>query len=340
MGKWIVNGLLMLLIVLLVAGCSSDDTAKGNGSEGEPSSSEPQVLKLGHVWPDSEIQAQAVEKFKEEVEKLTDGKLEIQIYGNGTLGDDNELVEGLDIGTTDIWVGGAGVLSSASETAQIFTVPFMFDSQEHFETVYNGEVGQEIAESITKESGARILSYLSRGARMITANKEIKTPDDLAGLKIRVPDSPVFVKSFEALGAAPSPMAFGEVFTALQQGVIDGQENPLSLIYNSKFNEVQDYVIKTAHVREPITIVISDAMFNSLSGDFQDALMKAANGEAKSYTAEEVSTGEKKYLKLLEEEGMTVIEPDLSAFQEKLDGFVELEFPEIKDTYEKIISAK
>ncbi|KHF39567.1 hypothetical protein LQ50_14045 [Halalkalibacter okhensis] len=320
--------------MLLVIGCSSDESA-GSSEEG---STEQHVLKLGHVWPNSEIHAQAVEKFKEEVEALTEGKLKIDIYENGSLGNDNELLEGLQIGSADIWVGGAGVLSDSSTTAQIFTVPFMFDSQEHFETVYNGEVGQEISERIADESGNRILSYLTRGSRMLTVDREVNSPEDLSGLKIRVPDSPVFVRSWETLGAAPTPMAFGEVFTALQQGVIDGQENPLSLIYNSKFNEVVDYLIKTEHVREPISIVISDGTFQSLEAELQDALIQAANGEAKAFAAEEVLAGEEGYLTSLEEAGMTIIEPDLSLFQEKLDGFVENQFPEIIEVYEMILS--
>lgn len=338
MKKSLLSGLVLSLLLLFLAACGDEEGSGNNG--GETDSSEPQVLNVAHVWPDSEIHAQAVERFKEEVEELTNGELTIEIFGNGTLGEDNELVEGLDVGTTDIWVGGAGVLSSASETAQIFTVPFMFNDQEHFENVYNGEIGQEISDSITEESGARILSYLSRGARMLTVNKEVTTPEDLSGLKIRVPDSPVFVKSFETLGAAPTPMAFGEVFTALQQGVIDGQENPLSLIYNSQFNEVVDYLVMTEHVREPITIVISDDTFSSLSSEHQEALTEAANGEAKSFAAEEVASGEEEYLTLLEEAGMTIVEPDLAAFQEKLDGFVETEFPEIQDIHQKIISAQ
>lgn len=338
MKKSFVMGVLLLLMMVLVMGCSSNESTSEGG--GEEDSGEEQVLKLGHVWPKSEIHAQAVEKFKEEVEAFTEGKLKIEIYENGSLGDDGELLEGLKIGTADIWVGGAGVLSGASTTAQIFTVPFMFDNQEHFDTVYNGEVGQEISNQINEESGNRILSYLTRGARMLTVNKEVTSPEELAGLKVRVPDSPVFVKSWETLGAAPTPMAFGEVFTALQQGVIDGQENPLSLIYNSKFNEVVDYLVKTEHVREPITIVISDSTFQSLGADFQDALVQAANGEAKTFAAKEVSAGEEGYLTKLEEAGMTIIKPDLSKFQEKLDGFVDSQFPDIQEIYEKIISTK
>lgn len=334
MRKWLKSTVMLVLAFALVVGCSSGPSKEGT-DQGEQT-----VLKLGHVWPKTEIHAQAVEKFAAEVQKLTDGKLKIEIYGDGTLGNDKDLLEGLKVGTTDIWVGGAGVLSAASETANIFTVPFMFDSQEHFEKVYNGQVGQEIADRIQQESGYKILSYWTRGARWLTVNKEVKTPEDLAGLKIRVPESPVFVKSWERLGASPTSMAFGEVFTSLQQGVIDGQENPLSLIYNSKFNEVVKYLVKTEHVYEPITVVISESKFNSFSPELQEALVAAANGEGKSFAADQVANVEKDFLQKLQDGGMTLVEPDITAFKAKLDGFVEEEFPAIKEIYDKIRSTK
>jgi tripartite ATP-independent transporter DctP family solute receptor len=341
MKKFLSSALAAIIILVLVVGCSSSKTTGDNTKDkGKAAAAKPTVLKLGHVLPGSEIQAQAAEKFATEVEKATNGQLKIEIFADGTLGKDKDLLEGLKVGTADLWLGGAGVLSSASDTAKIFTVPFMFENQEHFDKVFNGKIGEEISDSILKESQYKVLSYWTRGARWLTTKKEVKTPKDLKGLKIRVPDSPVFVKSFEQLGASPTPMEFGEVFTSLQQGVIDGQENPLSLIYNSKFNEVQDYLIKTEHVREPITLVISGAAYDKLSPEFQKALVDAANGEAKSFTAEEVQKGDAEFLKKLQDAGMTVVEPDLAAFQNKLDGFVDKNFPEIKELFEKIRASK
>ncbi|MEK3992250.1 TRAP transporter substrate-binding protein [Robertmurraya sp. FSL R5-0851] len=339
MRRWFTGLSAFALSVGVLAGCNSENTS---GEVKENGSKEDVVveLKLGHVWPNSEIHAQAAEKFVEEVEELSEGSLKIELFEDGTLGADKDLLEGLKVGTTDIWVGGAGVLSGSSDTAKIFTVPFLFDNQEHFDKVYSGEVGQEISDKILEESGYKVLSYWERGARWLTVNKEVKTPEDLAGLKIRVPESPVFVKSFEQLGAAPTPMAFGEVFTSLQQGVIDGQENPLSLIYNSKFNEVVDYLVKTEHVREPISLVISDTTFNKLSPEHQEILEKAANGEAKKYAADTIISGDSEYLKQLQDAGMKLVEPDLAAFQAKLDGFVDKNFPEVKEIFEKVRSEK
>ncbi|WP_078430038.1 TRAP transporter substrate-binding protein [Alkalihalobacterium alkalinitrilicum] len=346
MKRLFVGSITLAMSLMFAVGCSSSDTSSGGNEETANNDTTPTeevdatVLKLGHVWPNSEIHAQGVEQFKEEVEELTDGRIVIEVYENGSLGDDRELLEGLNIGTADIWVGGAGVLSGSSETAQIFTVPFMFHDQAHFDNVYNGEVGEEISSRINAETGNQVLSYWTRGARMLTVNEEVNTPEDLNGLRIRVPDSPVFVESWKMLGAAPTPMAFGEVFTSLQQGVIDGQENPLSLIYNSKFNEVVDYLVLTEHVREPIAMVISGSKFEALDPELQELLLQAANGQGKDYVANEVLSGEEGYLEALEEAGMEVIRPDLSLFQEKLGGFVEQQFPAVTEIHEMILSAK
>lgn len=352
MKKWLTSAGIVAMAVSLLVGCSSapsagsgDKTGEGSnqaatGTTPAPAAAAPVTLKLGHVWTSSEIHSKAVEEFAKEVEQLSSGSIKVEVFGDGTLGKDKDLLEGLKVGTADIWVGGAGVLSGSSDTAKIFTVPFMFDNQEHFNKVYNGEVGQEISNKIEQESGYKVMSYWERGARWLTVNKEVKTPDDMKGLKIRVPESPVFVKSFERLGAAPTPMAFGEVFTSLQQGVIDGQENPLSLIYTSKFNEVVKYLVKTEHVREPVAMVISADKFKSLTPEQQKALMDAANGKGKQYASDQIIAFDSEFIKKLQEGGMTLVEPDLAAFQAKLNGFVDQEFPEVKEIYEKIRAAK
>ncbi|HEY0836843.1 MAG TPA: TRAP transporter substrate-binding protein [Azospirillum sp.] len=295
------------------------------------------VLKLGHVWPPTEIHAKAAERFAQDVARATNGEVKVQTFGGSTLGSDRELVEGLKFGTNDIWVGGAGVLSAASETAKIFTVHFMINSIDHFQNVYNGPVGQEISDRIKKEANYQVVSYWLRGPRWLTTKGEVNAPEDLSGKKIRVPDSPVFVKSWQGLGAAPTPMAFGEVFTALQQGVIDGQENPLSLIQSAKLNEVTKYLVRTEHVFEPIAVVMSAQRLAKLPEKHRAALIEAANGAAKTLAATEVAKGEETFLKDLQEQGMTLVEPDKAQFQAKLEGFVEREFPSLKLLHAKIV---
>ena len=310
------------------------------GLVGATSATAETTLRLGHVWPANEIQAEAAQVFADRVAELSDGAVKVQIFGGGALGNDRDMVEGLNIGTVDLWVGGAGVLTAASQTAAIFTVPFMFDELAQFQKVYDGEIGATISKRIAAESGHRILAYWMRGPRWLTTKSRVDTPTDLKGLKIRVPDSPVFVRSWQRLGAAPSPMAFGEVFTALQQGVIDGQENPLSLIYTARFSEVVDYLVKTQHVLEPIVMVMSARRLKALDPKVQKVLLDASNGKAKSFVADRVTAGEETFIKKLVDQGMTLVEVDKSLFQKRLGGFVEAEFPKIKDIHGMIRSAR
>lgn len=316
---------LAAIAVAAVAGCAVATTVHAETT-----------LRLGHVWPPTEIHAQAAERFAEDVSEATGGEVTVEIFGGSSLGSDREILEGLRLGTADIWLGGAGVLSSASDTARIFTVPFLFDDLDHFQAVYNGDVGQGITDAIDSESGYRVVSYWMRGPRWLTTKDRVETPEDLAGMKIRVPDSPVFVRSWDQLGTAPTPMNFGEVFTALQQGVIDGQENPLSLIYTAQFPEVVSFLGRTEHVMEPITMVVTSKRFQQLSDEHQDAVLEAANGAAQAFVAEQVLAGETDFLQKLQDAGMTLVEVDKGAFRAQLEGFVGDTFPELLPVHEQI----
>lgn len=295
------------------------------------------VLRLGHVWPNSEIHAQAVQQFAEDVAEATNGEIRIEVFVGGTLGTDRELLEGIKFGGNDIWVGGAGVLSTASDTARIFTLPFMIRDVDHYSAVYDGEVGQAVTDNIRGESGYEVVSYWLRGPRWLTTKTEVNTPQDLSGLKIRVPDSPVTVASWSALGAAPTPMNFGEVFNALQQGVIDGQENPLSLIQSARFSEVVSYLVRTEHAYEPIVVVMDQDRVASLPDEHREALYASANGRAKDYARDEVLKGEESFVQTLQEEGMTLVEPDKEPFQALVGAdFVRANFASVADLYEQI----
>ena len=298
------------------------------------------VLRLGHVWPNSEIHAAAAQKFADDVKAATNGEVRIDIHGNSTLGSDRELLEGIKFMTNDIWVGGAGVLSTASETARIFTLPFMIRDINHYNAVYDGEVGKKITDGIRKESGYEVVSYWLRGPRWLTTKKAINKPEDLSGLKIRVPDSPVTVKSWNQLGAAATPMNFGEVFNALQQGVIDGQENPLSLIVSSQFAQVVKFLIRTEHAYEPVVVVMDAKRLAAMPEKQRKAIMNAANGAAKKYALDEVLKGEQSFVRTLQDAGMTLVEPDKKPFQQKVSAdFVKANFPAVSELYNTVAGA-
>lgn len=290
-------------------------TADSEGDAQEPPQESTVQLTLGHVQPESDPQAQAVSRFADAVEELTDGSVTIEVYPAGQLGGELDILEGLELGTTDMWFGGAGSYNAMSDVGQFFVTPFMFESVNEAMAAYDGALGDAIRERLDEETATVLVDLWARGPRHITANKAIETPDDLRGVLLRTPENPMFIEAFESFGASPTPMAFPEVFTALQQGTIDGQENPLALIQSSGFAEVQSHLNLTGHVIEPLAIVIADQSWEALSDQQQEAIRQASS-EVGDEFQQEVNSEEDRLRAELEAAGMTVVQPDVAAFQE------------------------
>ncbi len=294
------------------------------------------VLKLGHVFTPTDVHHQATELFAQDVEKATNGEVKVQIFSGSTLGTDRELIEGLKFGTADMWMGGSSGLSSVAETAKIFPMHFMISDMEHFKRVYSGPVGQEITNQIKKESGYQILTYWLRGPRWLATKTPVKSPQELAGKKIRVVDLPVYVKSLQAMGAAATPLSYAEIYMAAQQGVVSGLELPLSLILSSKFYEVVKYLGKTEHVYEPVVIAMSAQSLAKIPEKHRQAVIQAANGRAKQFADAEVVKGERTFLKALQDNGMVVVEVDKAPFRARIGTLMEKDFASLRPLYLKV----
>ncbi len=273
------------------------------------------TLKLGHLANEDNIWNKASLKFAEEVKARTDGRIEVEVYPNESLGKEMDLINGMQLGTADMTITGES-LQNWAPMAALLAVPYAYKSLEHMDAVAGGELGDKIEAQIIEKAQVRPIAYFARGPRDLTSNRPIKTPDDLNGLKMRVPNVPLFVEVWKALGAQPTPMAFSEVFTSLQNGTIDAQENPLALIKSANFNEVQSYVNKTEHVRSWIYLTISELTWNKLSEEDQKAVMDAA-AAAQAYERELFLADEKQLVGELQDKGMTFVEVDGAAFQAK-----------------------
>lgn len=286
-----------------------------SGCGGDEQKDEVITLKLGHIQSEQDLWNLGSIKFKEEVEKLSQGKIKVDIFPNSTLGGDRDLAEGMKMGTVDFALI-AGVLGNFDKSISILELPYLFRNHDEYNKIVNGAIGKEITGNVLKSSGIRILNWWDRGPRHTTANKPINTPADLAGLKIRVPEIPAMVDTWKAMGATPTPMAWSEVYTGLQQHTIDAQENPIPFIYGGRIQEVQDYIILTAHKYEYVTLAMSDKKFQSLTPEQQDIIIKAAQ-TATDYENNLVVTETDKLLKeMVEKNGMTVITPDIEPFAE------------------------
>ncbi|SFC39987.1 TRAP transporter substrate-binding protein [Tropicimonas isoalkanivorans] len=270
------------------------------------------TLKLGHLANEENPWHLASVKFGEELSRLTDGRIEVEVYPNESLGKEIDLINGMQLGTVDMTITGES-LQNWAPMAALLAVPYAYKSLEHMDETASGEIGDEIEAQIIEKVQIRPIAYFARGPRDLTSNRPIESPDDLDGLKMRVPNVPLFVDVWKALGAQPTPMAFSEVFTSLQNGTIDAQENPLALIRSANFNEVQSHVNMTEHVRSWIYLTIAEQTWNKLSEEDQAAVMEAA-ATAQDYERglfEESLAADRAYL---EENGMTFVEVDGPAF--------------------------
>lgn len=299
-------GAVVAAVSLMVTGC---------GDKSSGSADSPLILKLGHIQSEQDLWQTGSLKFKQEVEKLSKGTIKVEVYPNSTLGGDRDLAEGMKMGTVDFALI-AGVLGNFDKSISILELPYLFRTHDEYNKIVNGKIGEEIAGNVLKSSGIRILDWWDRGARQTTSNRPIHTPADLAGLKIRVPEIPAMVETWKAMGATPTPMAWSEVYTGLQQHTIDAEENPIPFIYGGRIQEVQKYIVMTAHKYEYVTLAMSDRRYQQLTPEQQQIIQQAAD-TATAYENELVKTETDKLLQeMVSKNGLEVIEPDTRPFIE------------------------
>lgn len=314
------------------------DSAQGGGS-GDGAGVEKIDLVFSHINAETHTWHKMAVKFKELIEEKSGGNITVTIYPNNQLGSEIETVQSAiaGMGDCDIVLTGESMQTYVEELG-IIGMPYAITSDEHMEAVLNGDVGKELDE-LMLGAGLRNLGAIRRGPRNVTANKEIHTPDDLQGFIIRTPESSMTMAAFEAMGAKPTPMAFSEIFTSLQQGVIHGQENPLANIYDASLFEVQDYMIETEHLRAWVYMAISEGRFSSFSPEAQAMIQECAT-EAINYEHELFLEEEATLKSTLQEKGMTFIEVDQAPFKEKaVAGVLNVLTDKQKAIYEKIVAA-
>ncbi|EAN4944619.1 TRAP transporter substrate-binding protein [Salmonella enterica] len=239
------------------------------------SAAEKVTLKLAHNLERSHVVHQAFETLAKEVKQLSDGKMTIRIYPSSQMGNARETMELLQNGALDMTKGSASDLESFDNSYAIYNLPFLFKDQNHFNKVVFGKVGEEIMQS-TKDKGFFALSAYVAGTRSFYAKKPITKPEDLKGLKIRVQPSPTTIKMIELMGGSPTPISFGEVYTAMQQGVVDGAENNVPSWVQTRHIEIAKVFSEDEHASIPDFLVIATKTWEKLTPEQQQILTKAA----------------------------------------------------------------
>ncbi len=274
------------------------------------------ALKLGHAVSDQHPYHMGAERFKEIVEKETGGEVEVSLFPNNQLGTgERDLLEGLQLGVVDVYVGSTGPMGGFEKKFMLFDFPFLFKDKAQAYEVLDGEIGTYVMGLLDK-IGIKGLAWYENGFRHFTNSKRpVNTPDDVKGLKLRTMENKIHMALWRAMGADPTPMAWGEVFTALQQGTVDGQENPVPIIYVQKIYEVQKHLALTGHVFSPAMIAIAKAKFDALPEGHRAVILKAAR-ESALYQREQITRMEEEQVAKLKELGMEVTAPNVAPFRE------------------------
>ena len=265
-----------------------------------------QSIVVGHSLSPTSHYGLGAQAFIDTLTEVSGGAFTGEQAPAGQLGGERDMIEGLQIGSLDVVITSTGPLGNFVPEVYVLDLPFLFRDYDHARTTLDGEIGQELLAKID-ENQLVGLAWTENGFRHVTnSQRPVRTPEDLAGLKLRTMENRVHMEAFSDLGAAPTPMAFPELFTALQQGVVDGQENPITVISASKFWEVQDFVSLTGHVYSPAVILASPGLFDGLTDEQKGWFREAATASAAA-TRAEVNRLEEEGVALLRENGMEVI---------------------------------
>jgi len=264
------------------------------------------VIKVGTIQPDSHPDCVLMrEVFQEYVEKGSNGRIKVELYPNAQLGGDREMSEGVQLGILQMALPVTSITASFEGSFHVVEMPYLFTTREAAFEALDGQLGKELDRRLLSK-GMMNLGYFENGFRHITNNRRpIQTIDDLKGLKIRTMETPIHVAFFKKVGANPTPMSFGELYTALQQGTVDGQENPIVLIYDSRFYEVQKYCSLTGHVFSVVHILANRSFIENLPDDLEKLVKEGARRFVTRHR-EIMPQEEKRLLAELEAKGMIV----------------------------------
>lgn len=339
--------LIVFTFVLILAACSDAPTNDGgdasnanNGNDGNSGGDASYEISFGHAAALDHFGHDSALKFKELVEENSDGQISVEVFGNGTVGGEREMVEAVQLGNLTMMYPSSSVLVPFEPKMATWDLFYLFPDADTAHSVLDGEVGQAVLDSLS-DKGLKGLVYWENGFRHLTNNvRPVETMEDMDGIKIRTLESPKQVDAWNATGANSTPIAFTELYTALQQGTVEAQETPLSLMYSMKFYEVQDYLTLTNHLYSPWPVIINQDFWDNLPEDLQKVVMEAAE-ETRDYNRQLSAEDEAESLDLLTEEGMEYVElsdEELAKFQEAMSiGYEDVKEELGEDLYNQLM---
>ncbi len=324
----------ILALVLAVITAGALFTGCGKGPDTEDGT---YVLKMHMTVGATDPVAKSGEEFARLVSEKTGGKVTVELYPSSSLGVTQDCLEGLGFRACDIVYDSMSNMSTWTSLANIEACPYLYSSLDHFKAVWEGEVGDTIRHDVGEDAGLKIMGGGLQGIRVTTTNKPIHSVADVKGMKIRVPTIDIYLKTWSWLGAATTPLAGSEIFTAMQQGTVDGQENAYPTCVGLSLQEVSKYVTETNHVYSMTTFIMDQKFFDSLPEEFQTAIEESAveAGEICTDLVEESAVTSKQ---VFIDAGVEILDVDFAEWQEAMDGFLEANYPELIKYYDMIQS--
>lgn len=331
---FIAVGVLLVALSLLVAGCGGGGTAQ----KPEPSKQAPVKIDLATIYDAKAPPTLGAAKFKELVEQRSNGSIQVNLFTNGALGSEKDTFNSLAGNELQMILGGIQGVDQFAPQYMFITAPYLIKSWDHLRAILEGDLGQRMIQDLDKKN-VRMLAVNYRGVRNTSSNKPFKTPAEMKGLKLRLPEVASWVAAWKAIGAMPTPIALPELYGALQTKVVDASEGPYEQLATFKLYEVQKYVIQTQHIFEPCWLYISKSFLDSLPKEQQDIIVNSAK-EAMLYADKLAEEKAQEFLKELTDHGMEVIEPDLVAFQEAAKPMLDQLFKSTwtATTYDEVMS--
>jgi tripartite ATP-independent transporter DctP family solute receptor len=272
-------------------------------------------LKWAHVYETAEPYHSQALWAADEIKKRTSGRYDIGVFAASQLGNENQINEGLGLGTVDLIYTGTSFAGSIHKPLAISGAPFMLRDFDHWKAYRDSKLFRDIAKGYEDRTRHKVVALTYYGERMVTANKEIKKPEDMKGMKLRVPPAPLYLMLTKSVGANATPIAFAEVYLALQQKTVDGQENPLPTIMAKKFYEVQTHVMLTGHITESLLTIVGTDVWRKLS-DADKKVFEEVLTQAAAKASDEIRVSEQKIADELRKLGKTVVTVDREAFRQ------------------------
>ncbi|MCM3761792.1 TRAP transporter substrate-binding protein DctP [Alkalihalobacillus oceani] len=343
--------LLVLSFVLVACGGSEEGSAPADGGEGEAPAAEGEaavdgefIMKIAHSAPAQDDKTEnSLQEFKKRVEEATDGRIVVETYPASQLGGEREILEGTQLGSIEAHSISTGPYPGVFPEIMVLSIPYLFVNKDVAYEVLDGPFGEKMKELLLEKTGLRLLAWGENGVRHFTNNTNpIQTPEDMRGISFRTMENPAHMAMVEALGGSATPIAYGELYSALQQGVVDGQENPVTNIASMRFYEVQKYATLDGHVYDPHLFAVNNAWFESLPEDLQTILQEEAAAWS-DYNRQMSTEQDDGAIETMIEAGMEIIEltpEELVPFQEATQSVHDLIKSEAgEDIYNEIMAA-